>query len=174
MIPRMKDQQWEPFVFWRTKVIKRVGGNMRSITQLCDMLLNYLAQPMLSQKSHYNDYIMSVVASQITSLTIVYSTAYSGADQRKHQSSASLANVSIWRHHHARGTRMRTSNGSLFRAHLLTVCTICSYQGTGIHASLIQWCHICVFIYHRISHTYTSYCQDMSTRKQLMFAVNDL
>ena len=42
---------------------------------------------------HYNDVIMSVMASQITSLTIVYSTLYSGADQRKHQSSASLAFV---------------------------------------------------------------------------------
>ena len=30
-------------------------------------------------------------ASQITSLTVVYSTVYSNADQRKHQSSASLA-----------------------------------------------------------------------------------
>ena len=53
----------------------------------------------------------------ITSLTIVYSTVYSGADQSKHQSSASLAfvwgihrgpaqmasnaeNVSIWWRHH--------------------------------------------------------------------------
>ena len=63
---------------------------------------------------------MSAVASQITSLTIVYSTVYSGADQRKHQSPASLAfvwvlpvtgefpaqrasnteNVSIWWRHH--------------------------------------------------------------------------
>ena len=34
---------------------------------------------------------MDAMASQITSLTIVYSTVYSGADQRKHQSSASLA-----------------------------------------------------------------------------------
>ena len=42
---------------------------------------------------HYNDVIMSTTASQITSLTIVYSTVYSGADQRKHQSSASLAFV---------------------------------------------------------------------------------
>ena len=33
---------------------------------------------------------MSPMASQITSFTIVYSTVYSGADQRKHQSSASL------------------------------------------------------------------------------------
>ena len=36
---------------------------------------------------------MSTIASQITSLTIVYSTVYSGLDQRKHQSSASLAFV---------------------------------------------------------------------------------
>ena len=59
---------------------------------------------------------MSAMASQITSLTIVYSTVYSDADQRKHQSSASLAtlvtgefpaqmasnaeNVSIWWRHH--------------------------------------------------------------------------
>ena len=36
---------------------------------------------------------MGAMASQITSSTIVYSTVYSGADQRKHQSSASLAFV---------------------------------------------------------------------------------
>ena len=42
---------------------------------------------------HYGDVIMGTMASQITSLTIVYSTVYSGADQRKHQSSASLAFV---------------------------------------------------------------------------------
>ena len=64
---------------------------------------------------------MGSVASQITSLTIVYSVVYSGADQRKHHSPASLAisagyspgtgefpalmasnaeNVSIWWRHH--------------------------------------------------------------------------
>ena len=63
---------------------------------------------------HYNDVIISAMTSQITSLTIVYSTVYSGADQRKHQPSGSLAfvrgihrwpasnaeNVSIWWRHH--------------------------------------------------------------------------
>ena len=39
---------------------------------------------------HYNDVKMWSMASQIT---IVYSTVYSGADQRKHQSTASLAFV---------------------------------------------------------------------------------
>ena len=53
-----------------------------SIQMLFSMVLN-----------HYGDVIMGTIASQITSLTIVYSTVYSGADQRKHQSSASLAFV---------------------------------------------------------------------------------
>ena len=71
--------------------------------------------------THYTDVILGAIASQITSLAIVYSTIYSDADQRKHQSSASLAfvwgihrdrwiprtkgsnaeNVSIWWRHHA-------------------------------------------------------------------------
>ena len=36
---------------------------------------------------------MGVMASQITSLTIVYLVVYSGTDERKHQSAASLAFV---------------------------------------------------------------------------------
>ena len=43
---------------------------------------------------HYPDVIMTTIASsQITSLTVVYSTVNSDANQRKHQSSASLAFV---------------------------------------------------------------------------------
>ena len=42
---------------------------------------------------HYGDVIMSAMASQITSLTILCSAVYSGVDRRKHQSSASLAFV---------------------------------------------------------------------------------
>ena len=69
---------------------------------------------------NYSDVIMDTIASQIISFTIFYSTVYSGTDQRKHQSSASLAfvreftgdrwiprtnasnaeNVSIWWRHH--------------------------------------------------------------------------
>ena len=43
--------------------------------------------------SHYNDVIMTTMASQITSLAVVYSTVYSDADQRKHLNFASLAFV---------------------------------------------------------------------------------
>ena len=42
---------------------------------------------------HYCDAIMGTVASQVTSLTIIYTTVYSDADQSKHQSSPSLAFV---------------------------------------------------------------------------------
>ena len=68
---------------------------------------------------------MGTIASQITSLTIVYSTVYSDADQRKYQSSTLVAicagnspetgefpaqmatnakNVSIWWRHHVQST----------------------------------------------------------------------
>ena len=42
---------------------------------------------------HYINVIMTTMTSQITSLAVVYSIVYSGADQRKHQSSASMAFV---------------------------------------------------------------------------------
>ena len=47
----------------------------------------------LHTHDHYDDVIMGAIASLITSLTIVYSTVYSDANQRKPQSSASLASV---------------------------------------------------------------------------------
>ena len=64
---------------------------------------------------HYSDVMTSAMASQIAGVVIVYQTVCSGADQRKHQSSASLnfvtgefpaqrtsnaENVSIWWRHH--------------------------------------------------------------------------
>ena len=50
-------------------------------------------EPSWLLRLHNSDVIMGAIASRVTSLTIVYSTVYSGADQRKHQSSASLAFV---------------------------------------------------------------------------------
>ena len=52
----------------------------------------YTESPLRSV-THCNDVIMSTMASQTTSVPIVYSTVCSGVDQRKHQSSASLAFV---------------------------------------------------------------------------------
>ena len=57
------------------------------------MLLEMVQAFFESNNSHNNDVIMSAMASQVTSLTIVCSTVYSGADRRKHQSSTSRAFV---------------------------------------------------------------------------------
>ena len=45
--------------------------------------------------SHKNDVIMSTMTSQMTNLTNVYSSVYLGADERKHDRSASLAFVRV-------------------------------------------------------------------------------
>ena len=70
---------------------------------------NFFELSTLMMKSSYQEannhccnVIMGTMASQITSLTIVYSTVYSSGDQRKHQSSESLAFV--------RGSRRRPVN----------------------------------------------------------------
>ena len=55
-------------------------------------LTQIYAPPSILLPLHYNDVIMGAIASQITSLTIVYSTVYSSTDHRK-QSSKSLAFV---------------------------------------------------------------------------------
>ena len=56
-------------------------------------ILQYFSVYICIDIYHYNDVIMGAIASQIPSLTIVYSIVYSDADARKHQSSASLAFV---------------------------------------------------------------------------------
>ena len=56
-------------------------------------VISFILWLALHETDHYDDVIMDSIASQITSLTIVYSTVHSGADQSKHQSSASLAFV---------------------------------------------------------------------------------
>ena len=63
------------------------GSNLNRIrwlndTETLSFWLNFLF--------HYNDVIVGAVVSQITSITSVYWIVYSGSDQRKHQSSASL------------------------------------------------------------------------------------
>ena len=69
-------------VGWRGSCHKISVLEVTKISSTCTML-----------NSHYSDVMIGTMASQITSLTAVYSTDYSGADQRKHQSSASLAFV---------------------------------------------------------------------------------
>ena len=68
----------------------------RSCFAFCSVQINHQRsekQPVTF--CHYNDIIMGTMVSQITSLAIVYSTVYSGTDERKHQSSASRAFVGV-------------------------------------------------------------------------------
>ena len=74
----------------------RYGGNfkMRNFATCSDSYFELSSEIVPGKYDmHYNEVIMSVMVSQITSLTIVYSSVYSGTNERKHQSSASLAFV---------------------------------------------------------------------------------
>ena len=65
-------------------------------SKLCHMLIIIYEVSFIftgREQIHYIDVIITTMASQITSLTVVYSAVYSDTDQRKHQSSASLAFV---------------------------------------------------------------------------------
>ena len=56
-------------------VIVHISKNMNYFGEKCHITVPD------SQRIHYSDVIMGATASQITSLTIVYSTVYSGADE---------------------------------------------------------------------------------------------
>ena len=59
----------------------------------CQLCLVCLESDERNSLNQYSDTIMSAMESQITGVSIVYSTVCSVPDQRKHQSSASLAFV---------------------------------------------------------------------------------
>ena len=99
---------------------RRIAGKLRHHATHCDVIIIYWLRPIHNficlqhyrdsafinyqcriwqvayqhnSTIHYSDVIMGAIAFQITCLAFVYSIAYSGADQRKHQSSGSLAFV---------------------------------------------------------------------------------
>ena len=111
---------------------------------------------------HYSDVIMSTMASEITSLTIVYSIVYSGGDQRKHESPASRAgnslvtcefpaqrasnaeNVSIWWRHHAKEI-WSVSKMTKFWTLSLVICGLCLQALTGwgvMQSDVLFWWYI--------------------------------
>ena len=75
-----KAYTWSTFIqsenwFWLQYIIMHTDWHKMLISH------NQSAKPFL----HYNDVIMGSMASQIICLTIVYSTVYSGTNQRKHK-----------------------------------------------------------------------------------------
>ena len=77
---------WNSYLTWQNQ------WKVVSCSQFEPIVYKKNSSP-LPDQSHYNDVIMGAIASQIPSLTIVFSTGYLDTDQRKHQSSASLAFV---------------------------------------------------------------------------------
>ena len=87
---------WDYMYIWRVSLEYCLCGPRYICANLAfsaGRVSSHLSTHVLTSSQHYGDVIMGAMASQITSLTIVYSTVYSDADQRKHQSSASLAFV---------------------------------------------------------------------------------
>ena len=85
----------------------------------------------VSSVCHYIDVIKTTMASQITSLTVVYSTVYSDADQRKHQSIPSLAFV--WGIH--RDRRIPRTKGKLRGKCLHLMTSSCGHRGFSCHGT---------------------------------------
>ena len=88
---------------------------------------------------HYGDVIMGTMASQITSLIIVYATVHSGADQRNHQSFASLAFV---RGIHRGITRKMFQFDDVIMLFVRTICRRdCSRQLDGFRCQIRHMGH---------------------------------
>ena len=87
-----------PFVYvimisWQNAIFCLVRRRCDGVRSLLWFIYIYQYICPMNPRPHYNDVIMGTITSQITSLSIVYSIVYSDVDQRKHQSSASLAFV---------------------------------------------------------------------------------
>ena len=127
-------------VFWFTnRAALKIRANMNQVI----LILPIKSRQGVVTPSHYIDVIMTTMASQITSLAVVYSTVYSDANQRKHQSSASLAFV--WGSHRDRWNprtkgqlrgkcfHLMTSSGSIMTAiNTDMTCDCVTIIGSGV------------------------------------------
>ena len=80
-------------IYQRTERFNLIAQSYSMVIKCVLFTCVYFIPWLIHSLFHYDDVIMDAIASQITSLTIVYSTIYTDVDQRKHQSSASLAFV---------------------------------------------------------------------------------
>ena len=90
---------------------------------MCD-----LARSIFNQ---YSGVIMGTMASEIISLTVVYSTVYSGADQRKHKSSATLVFVGAVHRWPVNSPHKRPVTRKMFRFGEVIIHIINRTLGTG-------------------------------------------
>ena len=130
-----RDKQFNSTLYWVRNYLTRQDSNQSMLVNVASVALEYGLVPMgsklhaMEMGAHYNDVMMGAIASQITSLTIVRSTVYSGADKKTSklrvtglcegnspgtgefptQMSSNAENVSIWWRHH---------EGSIWNTHL--------------------------------------------------------
>ena len=115
---------------WWTSIVMAFAGTVMTKFKPCMYVC-----PAGNMSYHYSDVMMGVMAYRITNLTIVYLTVYLGEDQRKHQSSASLAfvtgefpaqmasnaeNVYIWWRHHVISCTVKNDDANLDNYHFGT------------------------------------------------------
>ena len=111
---------------------------------------------------HYSDVIMSAMTSQITGGTIVYSTVCSGADKKKHQSSALLAfvrGIHRWPGNSRKKAQQRwkcfhlMTSSNLHTCRIFRICCIRKYQNKSCDKPCIYQCNyiFCfLFFYNQI------------------------
>ena len=92
-LPSSAQQEEECLILHKTFLVNRITMTFSYNMVQCIMMSWYGDIFPNYCPFHYIDVIMTTMASQITSCAVVYSVVYSGADQRKHQGSASLAFV---------------------------------------------------------------------------------
>ena len=100
---------------WESGLLLSLGHNIPAF--IAGDFQRGLVMILVILNTHYSDVIMDTMASQITSLTIVYSTVYSGADERKHKSSTSLAvvrGIHRWSVNSAHKSASNAENGSIW------------------------------------------------------------
>ena len=123
--------------------------------------------------SHYNDVIMTTMASQITSLTVVYSTIYSDTDQRRHQSSASLAFV--WGIHRDRWiprtkVQLRGKCFHLMTSSCLThVLIVCQGQLLMALPKMGQQNHVHAITFLPLEGSFSNLAQIFTTKRCVIF-----
>ena len=93
---KMSSAKWRPFCLGLNvlMLLTKAATSLRTCSAIASLTHIHVYQNHMEWSSGmYTDVMMGTLASQIIGLTIVYSTAHPDADQRKYQSSASLAFV---------------------------------------------------------------------------------
>ena len=117
------------------------GAGIRNIDMMksaLQTLLSWQRSFWIRSQTHYSDVRMSVMASQIIGVSIVYSIVCPGADQRKHQSPPSLVFVREIRRRRVNSTHQGASN-----AENENDVTMYNIKYPGVFNFLFMWFQYC-------------------------------